>query len=110
MVRRRGIVWSYFSDIKIGRYKGGVCKYCNKQFVTNASRMEKHLTTCHRSPMSVKHLFAASISSKGEGNNSHNDSLCFNETPSTSSHILQNLLHCGPEVKLVSFVIQFFLC
>jgi hypothetical protein len=44
MVKNRGIIWNYYSEISIGNYKGDVCKFCRaKQFVTNAAKMARHI-------------------------------------------------------------------
>lgn len=92
MVRRRSIVWQHFSEILIGKYKGGACKYCSKQFITNASRMGKHLTNCEKAPVIVKHFFSETDAIKKED-------YSFDEIPSTSLNDFHDSLPCDPDVS-----------
>ena len=58
MTKKPGIVWNYYNKTVAGAQTIANCKFCNKAYAQNATRMEKHLTRCDKCPDPVKEIFS----------------------------------------------------
>lgn len=57
MPKKFSNAWIYFNKKNVGGKKLGVCRYCKKQYVNNATRMSRHLASCLLVPNEVKKMF-----------------------------------------------------
>ncbi|KAJ8909268.1 hypothetical protein NQ315_017548 [Exocentrus adspersus] len=57
MPKKDSLVWKYYTSSISGTTRYATCKFCNKQYVTHADRMRKHLSNCTKSPSNVNQLF-----------------------------------------------------
>ncbi|XP_034951084.1 uncharacterized protein [Chelonus insularis] len=64
MVKKRGVVWSYYDKKVEGSTVIAFCKFCHRSYIQNATRMEKHLARCEKAAPDVKQLFLRVSTSK----------------------------------------------
>ncbi|KAH0564196.1 uncharacterized protein LOC123272990 [Cotesia glomerata] len=64
MVKKRGLVWTYYHKKVDGTSVVAFCKFCNRSYIQNATRMEKHLARCEKATPEVKALFLRVSTSK----------------------------------------------
>ncbi|KAK0089857.1 hypothetical protein PV326_004343 [Microctonus aethiopoides] len=64
MVKKRGLVWTYYNKKVNGTNVIAFCKFCNRSYIQNATRMEKHLARCEKATPEVKQLFLRVSTSK----------------------------------------------
>ncbi|XP_008555795.1 uncharacterized protein LOC103577077 [Microplitis demolitor] len=64
MVKKRGLVWTYYHKKVDGTSVVAFCKFCNRSYIQNATRMEKHLARCEKATPAVKSLFLRVSTSK----------------------------------------------
>lgn len=64
MVKKRGLVWTYYNKKVDGTTVVAFCKFCNRSYIQNATRMEKHLARCEKAAPDVKQLFLRVSTSK----------------------------------------------
>ncbi|XP_074106158.1 uncharacterized protein LOC141531947 [Cotesia typhae] len=60
MPKSKSIVWNHFSEyLDDKQILHGKCKYCGITYVSNAKRMEIHLTKCNKCPDAIKESYVA---------------------------------------------------
>ncbi|XP_044588532.1 uncharacterized protein LOC123267761 [Cotesia glomerata] len=60
MPKQKSIVWNHFSEYLDGKQiLHGKCKYCGITYVSNAKRIEIHLTKCNKCPDAIKESYLA---------------------------------------------------
>lgn len=64
MVKKPGVVWNYYIKKVDGSAVIAFCKFCERSYMQNATRMEKHLARCEKATPEVKHLFLRVSTSK----------------------------------------------
>lgn len=64
MVKKRGVVWNYYDKKVDGTAVIAFCKFCERSYMQNATRMEKHLARCEKATPEVKQLFLRVSTSK----------------------------------------------
>lgn len=64
MVKKRGIVWNYFTKRVLGSQITAFCKFCDQSYIQNATRMEKHIERCVKCPDDVKQDFLTAVRNK----------------------------------------------
>lgn len=61
MVKKKGIVWNYFTKKVYGSQITVSCKFCGQSYIQNATRMEKHVVRCIKCPKNIKHDFVRAL-------------------------------------------------
>ncbi|XP_044016107.1 uncharacterized protein LOC122857794 isoform X2 [Aphidius gifuensis] len=64
MVKKPGVVWNYYNKKVDGAAVIAFCKFCERSYMQNATRMEKHLARCEKATPEVKQLFLRVSTSK----------------------------------------------
>ena len=64
MVKKRGIVWNFFTKKVHGSQITAFCKFCDQSYIQNATRMEKHIERCIKCPEDVKQEFMNAVRNK----------------------------------------------
>ncbi|XP_014212256.1 uncharacterized protein LOC106642116 [Copidosoma floridanum] len=64
MVKKKGIVWNYFTKKIYGAQVTAFCNFCDQSYIQNATRMEKHIVRCPKCPDDVKHAFLKAVRTK----------------------------------------------
>ncbi|KAH0953598.1 hypothetical protein HN011_012552 [Eciton burchellii] len=69
MVKKRGIVWNYYTKKVDGSQVIVFCKFCDQSYIQNATRMERHMERCPKCPEDIKQqLIQAAHSKKYKAN------------------------------------------
>ncbi|XP_058799169.1 putative mediator of RNA polymerase II transcription subunit 26 [Phymastichus coffea] len=64
MVKKKGIVWNYFTKRIRGSQVIAFCKFCNQSYIQNATRMEKHIERCEKCPENIRKDFVKLVRNK----------------------------------------------
>lgn len=76
MVKPKNNIWSYFTDDEINNKKVK-CVFCSGIFYKNATRLEKHLKNCSKTPTYIKLLLKGKNQKEGDnrGDNGNNPNI-----------------------------------
>lgn len=64
MVKKRGIVWNYYTKKVDGSQVIVFCKFCDQSYIQNATRMERHMERCPKCPEDIRQQFIQAAHSK----------------------------------------------